>query len=395
MITVNEAKQIILEHQPKPNIEQIRLEDAFNRILAEDIEATEPSPRFTNSAMDGFALRWADVQQVPVTLKIIGESAAGRPFTGKIEPEQAIRINTGAEVPADADCVVPVEDTQVTGDRVTLHTVKKQYQNIRFQGEEYQPGDRLISRGSRLNPARIGLLASLGIPQVAVFSLPPIAIVTTGTELVPYDAPIELASGQIRDSNSLTLKAAVTNAGGTVCFTGHAPDTLTETIHTIEQAEQDATLILFCGGVSVGEHDHVKPAAQQCGYETLFWKVKQKPGKPLFVAKKGGKLFFGLPGNPVSALICFLVYVQPVITHLTGQNPPPALRAKMAHPLENKGRPEFIRVALKDGLVYPLRRQNSNMLTTLSEADGFIFVDEQTRFEAGETVEITRFPWER
>ncbi len=404
MISVQEAKKIIRQNLPQRRIESVKLPDASGKILAENIFAAEPSPRYTNSAMDGFAVRWEDVQAVesaPVNLSVVGACQAGVPYEAEVSAGQAVETCTGAMLPAGTDTVVPVEDVETDGNTVTILNIRQPYQHVRCKGEEFEAGQLLLTQGRQLNPVRIALLASQGIAVVRVYQPARVSIISTGTELIPFDVPETPEPSQIRDSSSLAVAAAVKKSGGLVSLVTRVVDEMQPTRAVLQKAMEQSDIILFCGGVSVGPHDLVKPAAQALEFETLFWKVRQKPGKPLFFAKKEHKLLFGLPGNPVAAVMCYLYYVHPVIESLRDPNFHWIKKAgKLTQEVINKkAKPEFLRVAFEltsDEIqdVRPLKRQNSYMLTSLTEASGFIFLDAHVTMRAGEQVEVMLFPWE-
>lgn len=399
MISVQEALQVVQKNLLTRSVEAIPIKNALNCVLGADIFAREPMPQFTNSAMDGFAVRWEDIRQAnedePVVLKIVGESQAGIPFGQKISRGEAIRISTGGMLCEGADAVVPVEETRVDGDRLHVLNAKKQHQHVRFEGEEYKPGDLLLPKGTPLQPAQIAVLASQGIAEAPVYAPPAVSIIGTGSELVPYfETP---QPGQIRDSNVLMLSLAVEKSGGKAVRAARVSDNFDATVQTVQKAANVSQIILFTGGVSVGPHDFVKRATRECGFETIFWRVRQKPGKPLFFARKGETLFFGLPGNPVSAYMCYLYYVHPVLQHLSGRNfSGNFAKAILAERIQNTlNRAQFFRVRLENSAdisrAYPLKKQGSHMLTTVSSAGGFIFLDIDADLPAGKKVDVIPF----
>jgi molybdopterin molybdotransferase len=400
MITPQRATEMIQQHLPPKERESVPLSEASERVIAEDVFAPEPSPRYTQSAMDGFAARWADVEslraQEPVNLHLIGESCAGVPFSDTVCPGQAVRISTGAMLPKGSDTVLPIEDTEVAGNIVRVRRIEKQNQHVRFEGEEIQKGDFLIENGSSLNPPRIALLAAMGIAQVSVYRIPEAAILTTGTELVPHDHPTK--PWQIRDSNRLMLTSAVQNDGAKVVFTEHVDDGLTETRTVVEGAAKKSGVILVSGGVSVGSHDYVKAAIEQIGFRTVFWQVKQKPGKPFLFAKKEKQLLFGLPGNPVAAFMCYTYYIQPIIRSLASKPFTwPLIEGQLRTNVQNpSGKTNFVRVRLEPGKngspdVVPLQKQGSHMLTSITNAEGFIILHGYQTSDAGNLTDVHLF----
>ncbi len=402
MIEISEALQIIRDNHPPSLVTTMPLLDALGRRLAVDIHAPEPSPRYTNSAMDGFAVRWEDVETVagdrPITLTIAGESQAGIPFSGTCRSGQAIRISTGAMLPKGADTVVRVEDTQTEESRVTVLQARKKGQDIRRIGEEFAAGELLLPRGTALQAPQLGLLTSVGIIEVAVYYPPHVSLVVTGTELAVPGEPV--APHQIRDSNSIMLTAAVRQAGGEVIARHYTGDDLGDTVTAIKKSMHKAGIVLVTGGVSVGEHDHVKEAALECGFIELFWRVRQKPGKPLFFARRDDCLLFGLPGNPVSGFMCFMYYIQPLLRGLQGREFSwRTTKARFAHSVKNKGsRTNFMRIAVrkeKSGFINAevLKKQGSHMLGSIAQADGFIIVEPGQVLPEGSWQDVYLFPW--
>ncbi|GBE28734.1 molybdopterin molybdenumtransferase [bacterium BMS3Bbin03] len=401
MISVKEALSIITAHVTPAGVESVPLSEAMDRVPAEDVRAAEPSPRFTNSAMDGFAVRWETAVREGSEVKFLltGESRAGDPFEGVVKPGEAVRISTGAVLPKGTDAVIPIEDAKESGHEIRVGRSVRKFQHVRFKGEEFKAGEIILKRGDVITPAAIGLLASQGITSVAVFRRPSVSIVGTGTELMPLKAP-DLKPGQIRDSNSLMLCAAVTRSGAQVVYRKSVGDELDDVERILQQAAGAGQIILFSGGVSVGPHDLVRQAAEACGFETLFWKVRQKPGKPLFFAKKQNKLLFGLPGNPVSSLSCYAYYVHPVLRKMMGAEFEwQIVKAKLSREMKNPGdRAIFVRVAVrrnspKDSIADPLTKQGSHRLTSMVQADGFILLEPGERLSKGCNVDVYLYPW--
>lgn len=400
MITMEQAIALIRENLPARQREEIDLDQALGRHLAAEIRAVEPSPRYTNSAMDGFAVRWADVAgstESPVTLTLIGESQAGIPFTGELHAGEAIRISTGAMLPASADTVVRVEDTSCAGDQVMIHACSRRHQDVRFLGEEIAAGDLLLESGCGLFPPQIALLAAQGIRQVPVFTRPRVALVVTGSELVADNNP---APHQIRDSNKVMLRAAITQAGGDLVHAAWAGDEYATTVATLHEAMNHARLVICSGGVSVGAHDHVRQAAQELGFTELFWRVRQKPGKPLYCGRVNDTLLFGLPGNPVSAFMCFFYYIQPLIASLAGEAFGwQRLEATAACEIVNRGkRTTMVTIRLSQDqegrpIFQPAGNQGSHRLTSIAHAHGFVIVPEQTTLATASRHSIYLFPW--
>lgn len=402
MISIDEAVGAVKKNLPGPGVETVAPDEALHRRIAVDFAAPEPSPRFDNSAMDGFAVRWEDVcgaaEDNPVELEVAGESRAGTPFAGTVGPGQAVRISTGAMMPQGADTVVRVEDTVAGGKGVRIVAVRKKGQDVRYAGEEYRAGDVLIKRGTWLAARHLALLAAAGVAGIEVFARPRVALLVTGSELVSAGEG-EPGPGQIRDSNRLMLAAAVAEAGGEVVHQGRVRDDLDATTAAIETAMAARPEVIVCaGGVSVGPHDHVRAASVAAGFSEIFWRVRQKPGKPLFLAGSGKTLLFGLPGNPVSAYVCFQHYIKPALSVLGGGEWGwRRMFCVCGGPMENRGRrPNFARVRIEEGgegppRAFPLGRQGSHMLTSIAAADGYVHLGPGEVMETGDAVEVFVF----
>jgi len=403
MISIQEALQILQANLPDARIDTVNLAEAHGRYLAESIGAPEPSPRYTNSAMDGYALRWSDVigagAENPVTLKVIGESRAGLPFDKEVNAGEAIRISTGAMLPPGADTVVRIEDTRKADvDAVEILTVRWQGQDVRHEGEEFCRGDELLCAGTKLSARQLALLATVGHHRVRVFAPPLVAILITGSELASAgDAAIK--SFQIRDSNSIMLETVLREAGATVHSCSRVKDELQATINAIgDAASQEVNFILCSGGISVGDHDHVKEAAEKVGFHELFWRIRQKPGKPLFAALKGSTFLFGLPGNPVSAYMCFVHYIRPLLFTIRGRGMTWNMVTAMAGGdiINNGKRTNFIRVKLeqKKGQlpqITDIKKQGSHMLSSIVNADGYIILEPGAKVPTGDAVNVFLF----
>ena len=319
MISVREALDRVLQDLPRMGGEQVSLPAVRGRVLAEAVRALRDVPPFRNSAMDGYAVRSADVAGAtiasPVTLRVLETVGAGAVATQPVGPGTAIRIMTGAPLPAGADAVVRVEDTAETDGGVAVRASAEPGGNVREPGEDMRAGETVLAAGRMLRPADIGLLASLGLPAVRVARRPRVAILATGDELVDVGEP--LGPGQIVNSNAYTLAAAVEEAGAEPIHLGIVRDR-PELIRAAFADAMAADMALSTGGVSVGSFDYVRPILADLGYEERFWKVAQKPGKPLTFGRCGRTPVFGLPGNPVSSLVCFYLYVVPALRTMMG-----------------------------------------------------------------------------
>lgn len=402
MISIETALQIIAANALQPKPELCPLEDAVSRYLAEDILVPEDTPRFTSSAMDGYAVRWQDIltadAENPVFLDIVGESQAGIPFTQALPPGSAVRISTGAMVPDQADTVIRIEDTREEGQKVAVLVKARLGKDIRYRGEELRKGAPLFEKGRLLTCRELALLATLGKATLQIARKPRIALLVTGTELVHYSDPA-IQPHQIRDSNAVMLTAAISEYGGVLSQVLHVQDSLEDTIAAIDTvAAQDIEIILCSGGVSVGRHDHVKDASKALGFTELFWKIRQKPGKPLYFSKKGTILLFGLPGNPVSAFMCFINYVRPVMAHCLGTDfPNRQLTGQLEHDVTNdEDRSNFLRVKLRANqtsipLVTTFSHQGAHMISGLANTDGYIILQPKETVKAGSLMAVTLF----
>lgn len=405
MISIHEAEQIIKAHIPQSMPETKPLRDSLGYFLAQDIMAPEPLPHFDNSAMDGFAVALpdSDKEETMTEFPIIGESRAGLPFDGALKFGTAVRISTGAMVPENTDLVVPIENTEVKGQQVRVVDMGSRGAHIRRKGEEVDTGDILVKRSSLITPPVLSWLGTFGIVEVPVYRKPDVAILTTGQELV--DASQEIKPGQIRNSNQLYLETFVESLHLKVAYSGRVPDSLEETMASIKAASEVADIILISGGVSVGPHDHVKEAAENLGFQRHFWKVTQKPGKPMYFATGEDTLVFGLPGNPVSTLVNTLRYFYPAANEIMG-NPVPELR-RFAGRLESsltgmasdRTRYFLVKILRLDAstcrlILEPVPLQHSHMLSGVTSSDGFIIIPPNTdAISDREELEIYLYPW--
>lgn len=402
MISVAKALEILRANLPEPRITRVSIDEAFGRRLAEDILSPEPSPRYTSSAMDGYAVRWEDLDGLddsnPVSLLVTGESQAGVPYPDTLGEGEAVRISTGAMVPDGCDTVIRIEDTGDDGERVLIRKCKNKGQDVRHAGEEFAEGVCILEKGLVLKARQIALLSAVGCDSVPVYDTPRVSLFITGTELA-HHGDEEIKPFQVRDSNAPMLKSAIREAGGIVAECLHVEDDLEVTVEQMKKAfEKQSDIILCSGGVSVGRHDHVKEAAERVGFEELFWKIRQKPGKPLFVARRDRTLLFGLPGNPVSAFMCFQNFVMPSLASLLGvEYLKKTISARAEAVVANSGqRTDFIRVDITNEpnsvpSFRPVARQGSHMLTSIVEADGYIAVEPGCELQPGDLAEVYVF----
>jgi molybdopterin molybdotransferase len=374
-LSVDEALAHILAGAAPLPPEIIAIEAARNRILAEDLAARLTQPPFDASAMDGYATRAVDVATLPATLNIIGESAAGHPFGGRVGPGQAVRIFTGAPVPEGADAIVIQENAERLGDRVVVRPGQIDLRHIRRRGFDFAAGAALLDAGRKLGPRELSLAAAMGHGSVAVYRKPRVAVLSTGDELVmPGEIP---GTGQIISSNHLGVAALAEIAGADVIPLGIARDTRESLAAHVDRAA-GADILITIGGASVGDHDLVAPVLEGRGMKLAFWKIAMRPGKPLMYGSLGPMRVVGLPGNPVSALVCMRVFAVPLIHALAGI--PPTSDASIATAraavaiAANGPRQHYMRATLKRAgdstpEVTPVRSQDSSLLSPLAIAD--------------------------
>ena len=395
MLSVDEARQRMLDTIPVLPSEKREILNCTDYVLAAELHATENIPPFDNSAMDGFAVRAADVkdatQENPAVLSVIEMIAAGYAPTKQVDAGQAARIMTGAMMPDGADAVVMQEVTQQDADKVNIFEGVDETDNVRFAGESVAEGQQVMGKGKHLRPPEISMLASLNCAEVSVYRKPTVAIVSTGDELTPLGEPLE--PGKIRDSNRYGLYAQVEEAGGIPIDMGIAPDDEAETERIFRAALAKADALITSGGVSVGEHDVVKTVLAKLG-EINFWRVAMKPGKPQAYGIADGKPIFGLPGNPVSSLVVFELFVRPALLKMAGHKTllRPTFKATLTETVTNRdGRVNYMRAILttSDGQITAETTgpQGSGILHSLVLANGLITIPTAVTLEAGETVE--------
>lgn len=392
---VEQARQLIRQFLvPLKATEILLLQRAFLRTLAEDVKSPMNVPPHDYSAMDGYAVRHADLQQAPCQLKQAGTAYAGRPYAGQVGAGECVRIMTGSLIPAGCDCVVMQEHVRVHGEEVEIGAGHKRGQNIRLVGEDIKQGSVVLERGRVLRAAEMGLLASLGFAEVNVFRKLRVAIFSTGDELRQPGTP--LGSGQIYDSNRYSLIGLLTELGAEIIDLGNIRDDKDTIRATLLQASSQADVIITSGGVSVGEADFIKQLLAELG-EVVFWKLAMKPGKPLAYGKVGQAHFFGLPGNPVAVMVTFLQFVRDALCVLMGQEPKPALtfQATTTSPIRKAvGRTEFQRGILSQDaegrwLVKATGDQGSGILSSMTRANCFIVLPvEQGNADAGLEVQV-------
>lgn len=390
LIDADDAAALVLKHTPVLGIEKVSLAHCVGRVLAEDLVAHASLPAFPASAVDGYAVRAADAGK---QLRVVGESAAGRPFDGKLTPGSAVRILTGGVLPDGADCVVMVEDVEEKGDLVTVPTSLKPGVNFHAPGADLRAGERVVVAGQQLGPAEIGLAAALGFPRLPVYRRPRVALMSTGDELVEVGG--KPGRGQILDSNRWALLAVLREAGADVKGLGIGPDEPDALRKLVVEALREVDVLVTSGGVSVGTHDLIKPLLESLG-NVHVGRVKLKPGKPFtFATLPEGKVAFGLPGFPVSSLVTFEVFVRPALRKMQGfaQLQRPTLPVRLGYDARaTADRTEYQRVTLKregrELVAETTGSQSSSRLMSLAGAHALVRIPPGDQgIKVGSTVE--------
>lgn len=395
MISVSEAIKIVHSNSVTLDVEIVAVRSSFGQVLSADVISPLDLPPFHQSAMDGYALHLSDVQSKN-QLRIIGESAAGSVFHGTINAGECVRIFTGARLPEGADCIVVKENSTEEGELLCINeNSTEHWQNIRSCGSQVKKGEVAIHSGTLINAATAGYLSALGIVNAQVYRKPRVTIIVTGSELV---APGEtLGEGQIYESNSAMLEAALRSVHIPSCNVLYLKDDKTIIAETVRQSIKDNDLILLTGGISVGKYDFVGEILREEGVDEHFYKIAQKPGKPLFFGSIGNTVIFGLPGNPAAALCCFYEYVYPGILKMIGHTSRIGLsRQKMilGEAWKKKaGLANFLKGKISNGKVFPLDAQESFMLSSFATADCLIFIPAEIDVaHAGDEVEVHLLP---
>ena len=396
MIPVEEAQRRVLKEVALLDIEQVPLADALGRVLRENVFAPSDLPERDNSAMDGYAVRAEDIAGAsdasPSILRVVGNLAAGTVAALSVERGTAIRIMTGALMPDGADTVAHVEITDGGSESVRVARPLKRGTNVRSRAEDMRQGDLVLLDGTPLHAAEVGVLASVQRATVGVGRRPTVAILSTGDEIVEIDQ--QRGPGQVVNSNSYSLAALVEEAGAIPRRLGIVRDSLEDTRRAIESALQ-ADFIISSGGVSAGAYDFVKDALDDLGAETRFWQIAMKPGKPVVLSRLRDRLYFGLPGNPVSCMVAFFLFVAPAIRKAMGQRTnllSPTVMIRLDAPLKSKGdRRSYlrIRVVARDGVLIglPMKAQGSGVSTSMIQANALAVLEEGiTLADAGELV---------
>jgi molybdopterin molybdotransferase len=378
--------------------EQVDLRAGLDRVLGADVISPFDVPTHTNSAMDGYALIGTDLPAEGIAeLRVIGTAFAGRPFAGEVSPGECVRIMTGAAMPDATDTVVIQERVERTDDRIRFEPHLRPGDNVRLAGEDIRRGQTVVRTGRRLTPADLGTLASLGVGTVTVRRRLRVAFMSTGDELKPIGEA--LGPGDVHDSNRYTLYGMLTRLGAEIVDLGIVRDDRAETRAAFEKAAKGVDMVITSGGVSVGEADYVKETLLALG-SVQFWKVAMKPGRPLTFGRLGDAMFFGLPGNPVSVMVCFYLFVQPALQKLAGETAPAPmmLKARSQSRLKKQpGRVEYQRAVIDrdergELVVHKTGMQGSGILTSMAQANCFIVLPvESATVEPGALVDVQLF----
>jgi molybdopterin molybdotransferase len=393
-LRVDKAREAILAClSPITEVEQVPIQAALGRVLAEEIVPRINVPAHDNSAMDGYAIRFSDVEK---PLKEIGTALAGKPFHGQLGAGECVRIMTGAVMPPGADTVVIQEVVKKEGERITIPPGQKKAQNVRYAGEDLKVGVAVLGPGRWLKPADVGLIASLGIGEVRVRRRLRVAFFATGDELASIGQPLK--EGEVYDSNRYTVHGMLARLGVEAIDMGVIRDNPVELEKAFRTAAEKADVVITTGGVSVGEADFIKQMMAKLG-EVLFWKIAMRPGRPMAFGKIGDAFLFGLPGNPVAVMVTFYQFVRDALLHMSGRAdaPIPLLRAVSAESLRKvPGRTEYQRGILfreeGDWKVRTTGQQGSGVLRSMSEANCFIVLEhERGQVKAGEAVSVQLF----
>ncbi|MFD1326677.1 molybdopterin molybdotransferase MoeA [Mycoplana ramosa] len=380
LLPVEDALERLLNAaRPPERTENVPLHEACGRVLAKDVLARLTQPPFDNSAMDGYALRHADILQVGTLLRVIGRSAAGHAFTGSVGPGEAVRIFTGAPMPAGADTVLLQEDAeQLDDNRIRTRFLPALGRHIRPRGQDFTEGEAVLRQGELLDAGRLTVAAAMNHPVLSVFARPKVALLATGDELVPPGST--LGASQIVASNAYGVAAIAREAGAEVIDLGIAADEPNAILDAVEWAKAcGADVLVTLGGASVGDLDLVQPVLLSAGMELDFWKIAMRPGKPLMVGRLGGMQILGLPGNPVSSMVCALLFLEPLIRRLARlpQSDRRTFATAGARLSANDQRQDYVRASVTqrgDGVLEatPFAKQDSSMMKLFAAADCLI-----------------------
>lgn len=402
MVSVEEAQKLVLANTEVQGAVEVRVEESLGFVLSEDIVSPVNLPRFTNSAMDGYAVKAGDTaaasEENPVPLKVVSTVRAGEFPDFSVASGEAVKIMTGAPLPPGADAVIRIEDVDERDGNLIVKGKAENGLNIRFEGEEIKMGERALGPGLRVTPAAIGFLTELGFRTVKVHGAPRVSVIVTGEELAGEDE--EIMPGRIRDTNSVTLKAALSEENIELLSAARVKDTKSDVEEMIRTCIDSCDVLITTGGVSVGEYDFVKDVLVELGVEEIFWGVSQRPGGPMFFGRRKDTLVFGLPGNPASSLVCYFEYVRPAIRKMAGKNDIFLKEedALLGAPIRKKpGKKHFLRGVVRrdsEGLyVSTAGGQGSHMLKSFALSNGLIVLSEDDSYlPEGSMVKVHLLP---
>ncbi len=394
LVDHDDAVRLVLENTPRLPVARVPLTESRGLALAEGLRANFDSPPFDNSAVDGYAVRSADAARVGRTFRVVDEAPAGRPATKSVGEGEAIKIFTGGVIPVGVDAVVMVENTSGWGEEFELKKAAEPGQNLRESGADVREGELILHAGTEIGAPEIALAATQGYGQLPVFRRPKVVVLSTGTELVEPGSR-ELSPGEIFDSNSFALLAQAEEAGADARRVAALSDDEGVLRAAMEEALSTADVVVTSGGVSVGEKELVKGTLLDLGVEQIFWGIKLKPGKPVFFGAREDVRFFGLPGNPVSAMVCFELFVRPALMRMTGREDKhrPRVKVYFEDDVENRfGRMHAMRVTLertqKGWRAESVGAQGSGLVSSLTKADALALIGPESQgVKAGQPVE--------
>lgn len=384
-LNIAQAQALIAEQCSLLAAETTAIDQALGLVLAEQVVASGDVPSRANSAMDGFAVQAGEAGR---TLAVIGESRAGTPAEVVVGAGEAVRISTGATMPGGADSVAPIELVEDQGAKVTLLEEQATGRNVRLAGEDLRAGDAVLAPGRELGAAELGIAVAAGRAELQCVRRARVAVIATGDELREPGA--ELAAGELHDSNLTTLQALVREAGAEVVLAGHVGDDPAATQQLFAEALGQSDLVVCSGGVSVGPHDHVKGAFIELGVEERFWRVALRPGRPTWFGSRERQLVFGLPGNPVSAMVTFLLFVAPALRAIQGRSPQQIGSAALGEAIErHPNRDECVRVRLDQDEAFATGPQGSHILSSMTLADALAVIPRgEGSLAAGSQIEL-------
>jgi molybdopterin molybdotransferase len=387
LLNERETLDRVLQSVGAPSVENVSIWEAGNRVLAQDIVATVALPRFDNSTMDGYAVRSGEAVS-GARLSVSGEQAAGPDLALSLGPGEAIRIYTGAPIPQQADAVIMQEDVELGGKSILVREGVTAGENIRVRGGDLCQGQLIASKGTLFTGPRLAAVASQGLSQLPVFKRPRVAIIATGSELRSQGEALH--SGEIYETNRILLTELVAGSGAEGAVFDIVPDLEEAHLQSFERA-RSYDVIVVAGGVSVGTKDLVKPTLQKMGAKLELWRVAVKPGKPFMFGRLGGTLVFGLPGNPVSAFVTFLLFARPALWKLGGRSSLdlPRVRARLDQEIMNRGdRPHYFRGIFEEGAFNPVGRQESHALFALSRANALCRLEPDQTLAANSVTDV-------